>query len=131
VAEPSIGDAEYGYLTTTGRVSGRPHTVEIWFVLDASTIYLMHEARPGGPLADWVRNLIRHPEVSIRLADRDAPEIPANARLVTAPSAEDRRARELLLAKYTSRWSGDLTSWGRNGVAVALELARPPDSPPP
>ena len=28
------------YLTTTGRVSGRPHTIEIWFALQDRTLYL-------------------------------------------------------------------------------------------
>jgi hypothetical protein len=131
MSEPFPGDPDYCYLTTTRRISGRPHTVELWFVLEGATVYLMHEPQPGGPLADWIRNLFRHPEVSIRLASRDAPEITANARLVTAPSAEDGRARELLLAKYAARWSGDLSSWGRNGVVVAIELSAPPESSSP
>lgn len=26
------------YLTTTGRVSGKPHAIEIWFALDGATL---------------------------------------------------------------------------------------------
>jgi hypothetical protein len=29
------------YLTTTGRVSGRPHTIEIWFALQDRTLYVL------------------------------------------------------------------------------------------
>ena len=28
---------DFCYLTTTGRISGRPHTIEIWFALDGHT----------------------------------------------------------------------------------------------
>jgi hypothetical protein len=28
------GAEPFCYLTTVGRVSGRPHTIEIWFALD-------------------------------------------------------------------------------------------------
>ena len=29
------------YLTTTGRNSGRPHTIEIWFALNEQTLYML------------------------------------------------------------------------------------------
>src|SRR5919198_4125925 len=47
------GDAEldYAYLTTTGRVTGRPHEIEIWFALHAGTVYVLSG---GGDRSDWV-----------------------------------------------------------------------------
>ncbi|HYJ70971.1 MAG TPA: nitroreductase/quinone reductase family protein [Actinomycetota bacterium] len=64
------GGQPYCYLTTTGRVSGRPHTIEIWFALQDRTLYVLSG---GGDRSDWVRNLLRHPEVSVRLGCRVAP----------------------------------------------------------
>lgn len=29
-----LADETFRYLTTTGRISGRPHTIEIWFALN-------------------------------------------------------------------------------------------------
>jgi hypothetical protein len=49
---------EFCYLTTTGRVSGRPHTIEIGFARRGSTLYLLSS---GGDRADWVRNLGAQP----------------------------------------------------------------------
>src|SRR4029453_4300561 len=67
------GGQPYCYLTTTGRVSGRPHTIEIWFALQDRTLYVLSG---GGDRSDWVRNLLRHPEVSVRLGRRDAARLP-------------------------------------------------------
>jgi hypothetical protein len=47
----------YCYLTTTGRVSGRPHQIEIWFAIDGGTLYMLSG---GGERSDWVKNLLVH-----------------------------------------------------------------------
>jgi deazaflavin-dependent oxidoreductase (nitroreductase family) len=63
-------DQEFCYLTTTGRRTGRPHEIEIWFVLLDGTVYLM---AGGGDRADWVRNLRADPEVRLRMGAFDGP----------------------------------------------------------
>ena len=62
-----LDDEPFCYITTTGRVTGRPHPVEIWFALDGATLYLLSG---GGRRSDWVRNLERHSEVSVRIGGR-------------------------------------------------------------
>ena len=52
------------YLTTRGRVTGRPHTIEIWFVVMGESAYLMAGGRDR---ADWVRNLAADPAVTLRV----------------------------------------------------------------
>ena len=34
-----LGDADVCYLTTTGRITGRPHEIEIWFAVREATLY--------------------------------------------------------------------------------------------
>lgn len=42
VPDPEELDSEqYCYLTTTGRRSGRDHTIEIWFSATESALYLI------------------------------------------------------------------------------------------
>ena len=53
-----VTDADFCYLTTTGRVSGRPHTIEIWFAVQGDAIYLMAGSRHR---ADLVRNIVNVP----------------------------------------------------------------------
>ena len=116
------GAAPFCYLTTTGRVSGRPHTIEIWFALRDRTLYLLSG---GGDRSDWVRNLLAHPEVSVRLGRRDAPALAARARVVDPSSDEDDLARRLVTGKYQPGYGGDLTGWRRSSLPVAVDLAAP------
>ena len=59
-----FADDDFCYLTTVGRVSSRPHTIEIWFALQGSTLYMLAGGRYE---ADWVKNLLRTPAVQVRL----------------------------------------------------------------
>ncbi len=107
---------DYCYLTTTGRVSGAPRRIEIWFgTEDGRTLYLM---AGGGLKANWVQNLQRNPAVTIEVG---GTVYEATARLVTA-SSEDALARGLLLEKYSPRYRGDLDEWGRTALPVAFDL---------
>ena len=56
-----MGD-DYCYLTTTGRRSGRPHRIEIWYARSGETLYLL---AGGGRPSDWVRNRLADPAVSV------------------------------------------------------------------
>jgi deazaflavin-dependent oxidoreductase (nitroreductase family) len=107
---------DYCYLTTTGRVSGEPRRIEIWFgTEDGQTLYLM---AGGGLKANWVRNLRRKPAVTIEVGGKFYA---AAARLVTEPS-EDALSRRLLLEKYTTRHQRSLDEWGRTALPVAFDL---------
>src|SRR3712207_172459 len=64
------------YLTTTGRVTGLPREIEIWFVLAGGRLYVLSE---GGHAAQWVKNIMRQPRVQVRLGGRT---IAATARVL-------------------------------------------------
>jgi deazaflavin-dependent oxidoreductase (nitroreductase family) len=113
------GGQPFCYLTTAGRVSGRPHTIEIWFAMRGRTLYLLSG---GGGRSDWVRNLLRHPEVTVRLGRRDAPALPGRGRVVEPGSDEDELARRLVVAKYQPTYGGDLSGWRRSALPVAVDL---------
>ena len=114
------GAAPFCYLTTTGRVSGRPHTIEIWFALEEQTLYLLSG---GGDRSDWVRNLRASPEVTVRIGRRDAPGLAARARVVVPGTDEDELARRLVTDKYQPGYGGDLSGWRRSSLPVAVDLA--------
>ena len=113
------GAQPFCYLTTLGRVSGRPHTIEIWFALQGSTLYLLSG---GGDRSDWVRNLSARPAVTVRIGRRDAAELAGRARVVEPGSEEDELARRLVAGKYQPTYGGDLTSWRRESLPVAVDL---------
>ena len=101
---------QFCYLTTTGRTSGEPRTIEIWFGAEGKSLYLLADGREQ---SHWVQNLLKQPSATVKIADI---EFPITARLVTDPN-EDALARRLLLAKY----HGNLAEWGRTALPVALD----------
>ena len=110
---------EFCYVTTVGRRTGKPHTIEIWFATaDGRTLYLLSG---GGDGADWVRNVRANGAVSVRVED---DEWPATARIVD-DEAERRAAADLVFDKYQPRYDGDLTSWRERALPVAIRLGAP------
>lgn len=108
-------DEDYCYLTTTGRVSGEPREIEIWFGLVGRTLYMLSGGRDR---SDWVRNLLAQPGVSVRIGNETEP---GRARVVE-DRGEDEQARELLFDKYSARYSGDLEDWRRTALPIAVDF---------
>ncbi|HLW00332.1 MAG TPA: nitroreductase/quinone reductase family protein [Ktedonobacterales bacterium] len=111
-----LADEDYCYLTTTGRRSGRPHTIEIWFAAEGHSLYLLSGGRDQ---SDWVKNIQRQPQVQVKIGER---VFAGQARLVTEPD-EDALVRKIVYDKYTPRDSDDLTDWARTSLPVAVDLA--------
>ena len=101
--------AKYLYLTTTGRRTGRPREIEIWFTQRGGRYYLVAEHRER---AQWVKNLIAEPRVAVRVGRR---AFAAQARVVDAKAEPElaRTVRTLSEKKY---------GWG-NGLVVELDPA--------
>lgn len=111
----SLAEESYCYLTTTGRVSGQPREIEIWFGLDGETLYMLSG---GGDRSNWVKNLMKTPAVTVRIADRS---FEGRARTVSEPD-EDARARRLLFDKYSPTYSGDLAEWRDTALPIAVDI---------
>jgi deazaflavin-dependent oxidoreductase (nitroreductase family) len=124
--DAALRDEPFCYLTTTGRVTGKPHRIEIWFAVDrtdptdpaardGSTIYLMAGGRER---SDWVANLQRDPACRVEIG---AAVFTGRARVVEGTDVE-RVARDLVYEKY--RRDDDLESWRESALPVAIELTR-------
>jgi hypothetical protein len=109
-----LAAVEFCYLTTTGRITGRPHRIEIWFGLHEGAVYLLAGDRDR---SDWVRNLMVSSDVKLEIADRART---TRARVVEPSTAEDALARRLLVEKYQPGSDDDLTGWGRTALPVAI-----------
>ena len=112
-------DEECCDIVTTGRVSGNPHELEIWFGVMDGVMYIISG---NGSRADWYRNLMVHPEVVVKL---QGEQLVGLAREVVDPD-ERRACGDLMGAKYV--WDGDpsigLTydAWCHDVPAVAIEF---------
>jgi deazaflavin-dependent oxidoreductase (nitroreductase family) len=63
----SGGEEQFLYLTTTGRKTGQPREIEIWFVALAGSFYVLAEHFHR---AQWVLNIRKTPRVHVRVGAR-------------------------------------------------------------
>jgi deazaflavin-dependent oxidoreductase (nitroreductase family) len=90
------------YLTTTGRVSGQPREIEIWFTERDGRYYLIAEHRER---ANWVRNIQARPQVNVRVGDR---QFEATARIVRETREPELTAAVRALSDAKYGWSDGL-----------------------
>lgn len=115
-----LAKTQYCYVTTRGRVTGRPHKIEIWFALRGDTIYLLSG---GGESSDWVKNMHREPQVSVLIGRQRF----AGAARFEMDEEEQNFARRALAAKYQGWREGQrMSNWGRTGLPVAIDLSIKP-----
>jgi deazaflavin-dependent oxidoreductase (nitroreductase family) len=114
MAWPSSWDVENSkvlYLTTTGRKTGLPREIEIWFVAYGDRFYLFAET---GEAAAWVKNIRRDPEVIVRI---EASNLSATARVLDRET--DRELWEQVAAIAVCKYD-----WG-DGLPVEITPVPP------
>ena len=94
------------YLTTTGRRTGLPREIEIWFVSDGGRLYILAEHFER---AHWVQNVRQEPRVRIRLGAR---EFGATARVLD-------REQDAEAWKKAQKLARDKYGWG-DGLPVEI-----------
>jgi deazaflavin-dependent oxidoreductase (nitroreductase family) len=107
-------DEQYGYLTTRGRRTGRPHEIEIWFAVHDGRYWLI---AGGGESSDWVRNIRADRSVRWRVGERTSEAVAE----VVEDAAAAQVPRQRLAAKYQG-WSEGrpLSDWAAHGLVVAI-----------
>ena len=88
----SVKNNQYLYLTTRGRKTGKPHTVQIWFAYAAGKLYLSHE----GAYTDWMKNLEKNEMVTAKIGGMN---IQAKAKIVGEGDPRE-KGKKALYEKY-------------------------------
>ncbi len=109
---PPSREPAYLYLTTTGRRTGQPREIEIWFTRRDGRYYLIAENRER---AQWVRNILADPRVRWRVGDT---RFTGRARAVDPGT-------ELALSAAAQALSAAKYGWG-DGLVVELTPDRSP-----
>lgn len=73
-------------ITTTGRGSGEPRRIEIWYHVVDERYYIT--GRPGP--RSWYANLLAEPRLTFHLKESAQADLPATARVVTDPEEKRR-----------------------------------------
>ena len=111
-----LSKEEYCYLTTTGRKSGNPHEIEIWFGINGSSLYLLSG---GGEKSDWVKNLLKDPKVTVRIAKHTFKGVTR----IVHDEKEEAMSRHMLAGRYQGWKEGKpLSEWGRTALVIGIEL---------
>ncbi len=105
-------------ITTTGRNSGRPRRIEIWFHTVDGRLYIT--GSPGR--RDWYANILAQPRFTFHLKRSARADIPALATPVRDPAIRRAVIQEVIRQRHIS---ADLDDWaGRSPlVEVALQDA--------
>jgi deazaflavin-dependent oxidoreductase (nitroreductase family) len=81
------------HLTTKGRKTGKPHTVELWFAADGNKVYLSHE----GEETDWMKNIKKNDAVTFDIGGKS---FHGKARYLEGGTSEAEIAKAALYEKY-------------------------------
>jgi len=121
VLAAELAALDFCYVTTTGRTTGRPHRIEIWFAAhpEHDTIFMLSGGRER---ADWVRNLVASPRCTVAIG---ASTFVGYGRVIEGTD-DDELARTLVHDKYAQ--GDDLASWRATALPVAIDLTPPNES---
>ena len=105
---------QFCYLTTTGRSSGRPHRIEIWFTIIDGSLWVNSG---GGRRSDWVKNLIADPTLDVEIGGAHWSAI-----ATVRQDAVGHPARERLAERYQHWQPGQaLSEWATNSLLIEIE----------
>ncbi|MCA9824209.1 MAG: nitroreductase family deazaflavin-dependent oxidoreductase [Dehalococcoidia bacterium] len=79
-------------ITTTGRTSGEPRRIEIWFHRTPEGRYFI-TGRPGRRA--WYANLLANPDLTFHLKESAQADLPATARVITDAAEKEAVLRSL------------------------------------
>jgi hypothetical protein len=108
-----IAQGRHLYLTTFGRITGRRHTVELWFAINDGHIYLSHE----GTTTDWMKNLRKIDQVEIAITGN---RFTGRARIVAEIAIFDRGKHALYHKYYGSAPADTIDDWFSESSVIEI-----------
>jgi deazaflavin-dependent oxidoreductase (nitroreductase family) len=108
-----VADEKYIYLTTRGRKTGKPHTVELWFATAAKKIYLSHE----GAYTDWMKNILDNNRVEFKIGKI---LFKGNARIAEGGEAFELGKHALYLKYYGNADEDTINDWFSESTIIEI-----------
>jgi deazaflavin-dependent oxidoreductase (nitroreductase family) len=104
------------HLTTVGRRTGKPRTVELWFSVKDDKIYLSHEGKP----TDWMKNIRKNDNVSLEIGGKG---FIGKARYLEDRTDEAEKAKVALYEKYYGKATKEvIDDWFSLSKLLVIEL---------
>jgi deazaflavin-dependent oxidoreductase (nitroreductase family) len=106
-------------ITTTGRASGQPRRIEIWYFVVGEQVYLTGTPGPR----DWYANLQAQPRLVFHVKEGAQADLPARALLITDPTERRRIMGEVMRSNSWFRsQSYDLDAWVASSPLVEVQF---------
>ena len=112
----SVKKEKFIYLTTTGRKTGKSHTVELWFASQYDRIFLSHE----GEETNWMKNITKNTRVSVKIGSL---RFEANARIAREGEPRETGKRVLYEKYYGPATKKKIDDWFE--LSTVIELTNP------
>ena len=104
------------HVTTLGRITLKPHMVELWFAESRGWVYLSHE----GKETDWMKNIRKNGDVSFEIGGRN---FAGTAHLLEDNSEENWEGKVALYEKYYGKASNEtIEDWFSLSKLLLIEL---------
>jgi len=110
-----VADEKYIYLTTRGRETGNPHTVELWFAIAENKIYLSHE----GAYTDWMKNILEDGQVEFKIGKI---QFKGSARIAEGGEAFELGKHALYLKYYGKADEDTIDDWFSESTIIEISM---------
>ena len=110
-----VADEKYIFLTTRGRKTGNPHTVELWFAIAEMEIYLSHE----GAYTDWMKNILEDNRVEFKIGKI---QFRGNARIDESGEAFESGKHALYLKYYGKADEDTINDWFSDSTIIEISM---------
>ncbi|MGD0689475.1 MAG: nitroreductase family deazaflavin-dependent oxidoreductase [Candidatus Bathyarchaeia archaeon] len=105
------------HLTTKGRKTGRPHSVELWFAASDGKVFLSHE----GKETDWMKNIKQNCEVSFEIGGEN---FTGKGHYINEDPDEAWRCKVALYEKYYEKATKEIIDdWFSLSTLIAIETS--------
>jgi hypothetical protein len=110
-----VPDEKYIYLTTRGRKTGNPHTVELWFATVGKKIYLSHE----GTYTDYMKNILEDGRVEFKIGKI---QFKGKARIAKSGEAFELGKHALYLKYYGKADEDKIDDWFSESTIIEISM---------
>ena len=111
-----VASQKFIHLTTVGRKTHNPHTVELWFAIRGNRVYLSHE----GIETQWMKNIKKYGSVTFEIGGKN---FTGKAHVLEGGTEESWTAKVALYEKYYDKATKEvIEDWFSLSKLLAIEL---------
>ena len=113
-----IANERHVFLTTRGRKTGKPHTVQLMFAVATDKIYLSHE----GTYTDYMKNILKDKRIQFKIG---TAQLKGNARIAKTGDIFETGKHALYLKYYGKADEDTINDWFSESTVIEISNVEP------